>query len=105
MNGDEPRHKVEATHEIGLVTALKMVAIFWSGTLPIVLPAWLIIKAEITESNRAQDDKFAARYITRDELNSTKAEFNRRLDQIEKHLEAISSNQQKVMIKLKVEPQ
>ncbi len=104
MNGNEPRHKVEATHEIGLVTALKMIAIFWSGTLPIVLPAWLIIKAEITEANRTQDEKFATRYITRDELNTTKLEFNRRLDEIEKHLETIAKNQQKVLIKLKVDP-
>lgn len=101
---DETRHKVEATHSIDLVTGLKLVSIFWAGTMPIVIPAWLIIKAEITEQNRAQDEKVATRYVTREELAAAKLDFNRRLEAIEKHLEVISKNQQKVLIKLKVDP-
>jgi hypothetical protein len=103
--------KIETTHEIGLITALKLVAIFWAGAIPIVFPAWLIVKAEITESNRLQDEKIAAHYVSKQEQLEMKQELYlrleqnaKRLDELKAQIEQIARNQQKVLVKLRIEP-
>jgi hypothetical protein len=111
MKGDCVPQKVETTHEIGLITAMKLVAIFWAGAVPIVFPAWLIVKAEITESNRQQDEKIASRYVSKQEQLEMKQELylrleqnGRRLEELKAQLETINRNQQKVLVKLRIEP-
>jgi hypothetical protein len=94
--------KVGGNPDIGIVTGLKLIAIFWAGTIPIVIPAWLIIKSEILEQNRAQDDKIAQRYVTRQEEDERKAEMNRRFDEVQRKLDTITTDQQRVLLSLKV---
>ncbi len=95
--------RVEASHEIGLVTALKLVAICWAGTIPFVVPAWMIIKGQIASDNREQDDRIALHYVTKEDAQATKSETLRRFDEIQKKLDTITVNQQKVLVKLRVE--
>jgi cell division protein FtsB len=55
--------KVTTSHDIGLITAAKLVGICWAGLVPIVFPAWLIVKGEIRYQNELQDKEIASRYV------------------------------------------
>lgn len=59
---------VNARHDIGLVAAARLVAIFWAGLIPIVLPAWLVIQAEIRQENSVQDGVVRREYVSRSEF-------------------------------------
>jgi hypothetical protein len=64
MNGD----LITTKHEIGLITAARLVAIFWAGLVPVVFPAWLIIQAEMRSLNVEQDKEISRIYVTRSEF-------------------------------------
>ena len=66
---DDPIPTVNARHEIGLVAAARLVAIFWCGLVPIVFPAWLIVQAEIARQNTVQDVGTKREYISRSEFD------------------------------------
>ena len=101
---EDPMRFITTSHEIGLVTAARLVAIFWAGLLPVIFPAWIIVKAEIATQNREQDDRASLRFVTRAEFEEWKVDMVRRFDDLTRHLETIQKNQQKVLVKLKVEP-
>lgn len=61
--------QVQTRHDIGLVTASRLVAIFWAGLLPIVFPAWLIIRAEIASQNAIQDTYARREFVGRAEFD------------------------------------
>jgi len=64
MNGDA----VITRHEIGLITAARLVAIFWAGLVPLAIPAWIIIKAETAAQINALEKSTASAYISRQEF-------------------------------------
>lgn len=69
MPGIDTVHQVQTKHDIGLVTGARLVAIFWAGLIPVVLPAWIIIRAEIASQNTLQDTITRRDYITRSEFD------------------------------------
>jgi cell division protein FtsB len=64
-NGDI--QKVQTSHDIGLVTGMKLVAIAWAAAIPFIVPAWMIIQGEIKQLNQMQDREIAAKYVSKDE--------------------------------------
>jgi len=64
MNGDS----VTTRHEIGLVTAARLVAIFWAGLVPLVIPAWIIIKGETASQISDAEKAIQTVYVTRQEF-------------------------------------
>jgi hypothetical protein len=99
VNGDEIP-MVRTTHEIGLVTAAKLVAICWAGIVPIVFPAWLIVKAEITAEIQAHADRAAEKYFTIKDHDAFKGALDDRFMEIQKRLEIMDKNQRRIMTKL-----
>ena len=59
---------VNTRHDIGLVASARLIAILWAGTIPIVVPAWLIIKSEMVAMNTAQDQSISLHYVSRGEF-------------------------------------
>jgi hypothetical protein len=59
---------VNTKHDIGLVTAARLIAIFWAGLVPVVLPAWLILHSEMVSLNAEQDKMINRAYVTRVEF-------------------------------------
>jgi cell division protein FtsB len=88
----EQVHKVQTSHDIGLLTAAKLVGICWAGLMPIVFPAWLIIKGEIRQENHIQDVEIAANYVTRAEYNDLKEVIRELRDEVHKLRDTIIFN-------------
>ena len=59
---------VTSRHDIGLMTAARLIAVAWAGLLPLIIPCWLIIKAEIAQANEAQDHALQHAYVSRGEF-------------------------------------
>jgi hypothetical protein len=55
-------------HDIGLVTASRLVAIFWAGIIPLAIPAWIIIRADTAAQIVAQDKVTASIYVSHQEF-------------------------------------
>jgi hypothetical protein len=89
-NGDI--QKVRTSHDIGLITAAKLVGICWAGLLPVLLPAWLIIQGEIRYQNHVQDGEIAAAYVTRAEYNDLKEVIRELKDEVHKLRDVMTSN-------------
>jgi cell division protein FtsB len=86
-NNGVPR--IEASHDIGMVTAAKLVAIAWAGMVPIVFPAWLIVQGEIRYQNQIQEKEIAQKYVTREEYQEFKSTVRDLKDEVAKLREAI----------------
>ena len=81
LNGHPPT--VNARHDIGLVAAARLVAIFWAGLVPIVFPAWLVIRAEMRDQNIEQDRHTAVEFVRR-------AEFEERMKLLDERAKALA---------------
>ena len=60
---------VNTRHDIGLVSAARLVAVFWAGLVPVVVPVWLIVKAEMVTQNLEQDKAISRSYVSRAEFD------------------------------------
>lgn len=67
---------VSTSHDIGMITAAKLVGICWAGLLPIVFPAWLIVQGEIRYQNHIQDSEISQTYVSKAEFVALKESIN-----------------------------
>jgi cell division protein FtsB len=70
---DEGIPRIQASHDIGIVTAAKLIGIAWAGLVPLVFPAWIIVQGEIRYQNNTQDREISQKYVTKDEYMEFKA--------------------------------
>lgn len=89
-NGDI--QKVRTSHDIGIITAAKLVGICWAGLLPVLFPAWLIIQGEIRYQNHTQDGEIATTYVTRAEYNDLKEVIRELKDEVHKLRDTMITN-------------
>jgi hypothetical protein len=94
--------RVETSHDIGMLTAAKLVAICWAGLVPVVFPAWLIVQGEIRYQNQVQEKEMAQKYVSREEylefkstVRDLREEVSKLREAIEKRIELDSQNRRK----------
>ena len=85
---------VNTRHDIGLVAAARLVAIFWAGLIPIVFPAWMVIRAEMRDQNIEQDRHTAVEFVRR-------AEFEERMKLLDERARALTETLNEIRGELK----
>ena len=85
--------KVETSHDIGILTAAKLVGICWAGLIPVLLPAWLIIQGEIRYQNHVQDNEISSTYVSKAEFFALKESINDLKQEVRSLREAITGAQ------------